>query len=146
MFPPEGRHRGDALRMAVFARSLYDVQQEIDGYLRQGAVLVFWQHEAERFDYLLERDQTAFKTELKSLRRQLRGGETINEAIAGEPIVIKGTTLYPMLLRIVNQPCIAYALLTERGMLVDDSEYTPYFFKSKNTRNGAVRYMNIRPS
>lgn len=127
----------------VVLLTLQELQRQIAHRLEQGAAMIYYQHRLQAFDWLTVEDQHGFKRELKSIRAQLREGVSITEVIAAEPLVINGTTLYTMLLK-CDVPCHPYSLLRERGML-DDADYTPYFFTSENTRDGAVRYINIPP-
>lgn len=127
----------------VVLLTLEEYEHQIAHRLEQGAAMIFYQHRLEQFDWMTAEDQPQFKRELRLIRRQLREGVSITEVIAAEPLIINGTTLYTMLLK-CDVACHPYSLLRQRGML-DDADYTPYFFTSEKTRNGAVRYINIPP-
>ena len=79
------------------------------------------------------------ENEIKNMRKHFREGEIV-DVKAGEEFQINGTALYPLDMKICNVPCHAYMLLRRNG-LFEDAEYTPYFFKSRTTRDEVLEWM-----
>ena len=92
-----------------------------------------------QFRHMIGSDQSHFWQELKLLRRQYRALNIVL-ITAGETLNVNGTDLYTMELEIKNLPCHAYMLLREQGDFGDAAK-TPYFFRSRETRDKTIRYL-----
>ena len=120
--------------------ALEDVEGQILLGLRQGAVLLYWHHGQNLFDYLTIDDQEPYHRELKSIRNQLRRG-SVTTVKGGALITMNGIKLFTMEVTFQNQTCYPYMLVQKRG-LFEDADCTPYFFTSEKSRDNAVQYIN----
>ena len=121
------------------ANSLDNVTNEIRNAIQDQGVLIFWNHQLEKFVWFRMEDNATYHIELQHLRRQLRTG-IIATVSAGEPLMIDGTQLHAIEVNFATAQCVPNSLLRRRGN-VEDAAITPYFFKSKNARDNAVRYI-----
>ena len=96
------------------------------------------------FDYLIPQDNAQYKQEIKNMRKHFREGKIV-DVKAGKEFQINGSALYPLDMKMRDLPCHAYMLLRRNG-LFDDAEYTPYFFKSKTTRDEVLEWMQRWPA
>ena len=79
------------------------------------------------------------KQEMKNMRKNFRKG-LIVDLKAGKDFKIDSITLYPLDMKFWDEPCGAYMLLQQNGLFWD-ADYTPYFFKSKTTRDEVLEWM-----
>ena len=73
------------------------------------------------------------KEEMKNMRKNFRKGSIV-DLKAGGDFNIDSITLYPLSMKLWDEPYGAYMLLWCNGSF-RDADYTPYFFKSKTTRD-----------
>jgi len=76
---------------------------------------------------------------MRNFRKYYRSGE-ITSLSVGEPLVIKGTPLYPIEVRVRDRQCGVYFLLLMRGD-TKDCHKTPYFFLSKAKRDETCAWL-----
>ena len=118
--------------------SAEDLSGQISDCLADRASMIYFLHHTGRFHYFKLEDQQLYQTELLNIRRQLRSG-VIEEVKAGDDFVHGNVRLYPMLVKFQTE-CPAHFLLQKRG-LIDDLDYTPYYFKGQNARNKALAFI-----
>jgi hypothetical protein len=123
----------------VTISSLDSLEQSLANAIENDAALIYYHHGLETFTYLIASDKAKFQEELKNLKRNIRS-HLISEISAGKTININGTDLFPMDLRINNQPCFAYMMLKKQGRM-DDADDTPYFFRSQQKRDEIIQYL-----
>ena len=116
--------------------SLEEQERSIISAINGNAMLIYWHHGAGAFTYLIGSDNNLFHREIKQVRRQFRNG-TIATITAGDTLNVNGTDLYTMEVEIPGHQCYAYSLLARRGDLVM-ADKTPYFFKSRATRDETI--------
>ena len=119
--------------------SLNELQQQLMEALTAGAGIVFFVHSLQAFTMFLPGDKDMYTHEMKSLRKQLRGG-TIVDIRAGDDFHINGNTLYPLEVKFDSVDCYAYMLLRQQGNFTD-SEYTPYFFRKLDKRDAFLKWL-----
>lgn len=85
-------------------------------------------------------DQTKYHQELKSIVKSFRKG-AYKAVTAGEDITVGDIKLYSLLIEIDEPLCSAYFLLRRCG-LSDDLYFIPYFFKTMNSRDMALQWIN----
>ena len=106
--------------------SLDDAENQPCFCLRNSAALIYWSHTVNRFDFFLPSDRHLFRGEMRNLRNGYRDGRATS-LLAGEPLQIDGTTLYPIeVMYRQSIQCPAYFLLRWRRDM-SDLEKTPYF-------------------
>ena len=120
--------------------SLEEQEQSILFALRGNAMLIYWHHGVGKFTYLMGSDKDQFHEEIKLLRLQFQN-RTIATITAGDTLSIDNTDLYSMELEIPGHQCNAYFLLGKTGDL-RMADKTPYFFKSRATRDKTIAYLN----
>lgn len=106
--------------------------------LREGGEFIFYSHIKHGFDWLNQEDQAAFDAAMTRLRTAFQAGR-VTAVTTGEPITVNGTELHTMLVN-MGIPCGPYMLLRRRGRM-EDTDHTPYFFKSKARRDRAVDFI-----
>ena len=126
--------------MTSIALSLDELELNINEALDNNGILIYYHQLLNNMMYLIREDQEKYHQELKNLRRCLRDGR-VNAVIAGDSITVRGRELHTMLVAITDTECGAYFLLHRTG-LVDDMDYTPYFFTSETSRDNAIAYIN----
>lgn len=120
--------------------SLEETEEAVAFGIRNGAVIIFFHHGTQAFTYFIESDTAQFREEMQNLERGVRR-RSITAVTAGGPITIGGTQLFPMHVRFDNAPCYPYMLLRRRG-LIDDADFTPYFFPSQQRRDEIVAFLS----
>lgn len=119
--------------------SLEEQEQSILFALIGNAMLIYWNHGVGEFTYLIGSDKDQFHEEIKLLRLQFQN-RTIATITAGDTLSIDNTDLYSMELEIPGHQCNAYFLLGKTGDL-RMADKTPYFFKSRATRDKTIAYL-----
>ena len=120
--------------------ALNDMIAQICHAVAGGAVLVYWHHGENEFQYFTMQDNDLYHQELRNLRNQrIRG--VITRATAGEPLVVAGNTFHIMETTFANIQCAPYMLLRKDGN-TDHLDETPYLFNSVNSRDAAVAFIN----
>ena len=104
------------------------------------AVFVFWNHQVQEFCYYTMQDNDIFHQELRNLRKQRISG-IITCVMAGEPLVVSGSRFHVMEVTFASAQCAPYMLLRRDGNS-DHMDITPYLFKSANSQNAAITYIN----
>ena len=115
--------------MAFMTLSLEVLEKRIEDYINDGAFMIYWNHQFEAFDYLLESDEEIMRIEIMNLKDHFERGDILRIK-KGEVVDIKGVQLYPVELEFLEMECPAYFLVTKRG-LTDEMAMTPYFFRSE---------------
>ena len=126
--------------MNVDIFNLAETKQAIAYAIANNAAMIYFHHGLQQFMYLIGSDKAKFREEMNNLKANIREG-LISTISAGEPINISGTDLFPMDVRVDNQPCFAYMLLRQRGRM-EDADNTPYFFKSEKKRDEVMGYLS----
>ena len=119
--------------------SLPGMQQELEDYIDDGALMMYWSYHINKFDYLKAEDHVSYRAELKRIKKSIKNGTMISVK-AGDPITVNDTSLYPILLEWPDTECPAYFLLSETG-LYDLVAYTPYFFRTESKRDQVLAYL-----
>ena len=109
------------------------VERSLAHMINNDAAIIYFHHGLQSFTYLIGSDRAKYQEEMTNLKRNIRDGH-ISSITAGEPIIINGTHLYPMDVRVDNSPCYPYMLLRRRGRY-EDADNTPYFFRSRQKRD-----------
>ena len=125
--------------MNTLCLSLDELDNQLSLYVRQGGMMIYWNHGLSHFSYLIAEDNAQYKQEIKNMRKLFREGEIV-DLKAGEEYETNGTVLHPLDMKFRNMPCHAYMLLRRNGSFAD-AEYTPYFFKSKTKRDEVLAWM-----
>jgi hypothetical protein len=125
--------------MVIASLSINDLESSITLCIRGGAAMIYWNHAANTFDYLIGSDRELYKQEMKNLKNEIKQGNILS-VNKGDMVEIRGVKLYPLEFEIKDMPCHAYMLVAKRG-LSDDCLVTPYFFKSEEKRNQLYQYM-----
>ncbi len=115
--------------MAFLALSLEELENTIEDYINNGAFMIYWNHQMDCFDYLLESDEVIIRHEIMNLKEHSNQGNILRIK-KGEVMDIKGVQLYPLEFEFKDMECHAYFLFTKWG-LTDDMAMTPYFFRSE---------------
>ncbi len=115
--------------MAFMILSLEVLEKRIEDYLNDGAFMIYWNHQLEAFDYLLESDEELMRMEIMNLKDHITRGNILR-INKGEVVNIKGVQLYPVELELLEMECPAYSLVAKQG-LIEDMAMTPYFFRSE---------------
>ena len=119
---------------------LDDLSTQICHAVAAQAVFVYWHHGMNEFQYFTMQDNDRYHQELRNLRNQrLRG--VITCVMAGEPLVISGNTFHVMEITFAGVQCAPCMLLRRDGN-TDHLDVTPYLFKSNNSLNAAITYIN----
>ena len=116
------------------------------------AALIYCVHGIDEFHYLMDSDKDLYRREMKRLRNELKFGTTVSNVRKGFDLVIEDITLYPLEIKIVGRPCVEYTFLikstgtphlgrTSRGEDTYDSNYTPYFFLNRKTRDDVISWI-----
>ena len=109
--------------------SLEVLEKRIEDYINDGAFMIYWIHQFQTFDYLLELDHKIMRIEIMNLKDHIKKGNIVRIK-KGEVVDIKGVQLYPVELEFKEMECPAYFLVTKRG-LTEDMNMTPYFFRTE---------------
>ena len=120
--------------------ALNDLIAQICYAYAAGAVFVYWHHGENEFQYFTIQDNDLYHQELRNLQNQRING-IITCVIAGEPLVVSGNTFHMMEITFVNVQC-APCMLLHRDGNTDHLDVTLYLFKSANSRNTAITYIN----
>ena len=123
---------------------LEDLENQVSFAVGEGGAMIYWNHQLSKFNYLIPQDNAQYKQEIKNMRKHFREGMII-DVKAGKEFQINGSALYPLDMKMRDLPCHAYMLLRRNG-LFEDTEYTPYFFKSKTTRDEVLEWMQRSPA
>ena len=115
--------------MASMTLSLEVLEKRIEDYINDGAFMIYWIHQFQTFDYLLELDHKIMRIEIMNLKDHIKKGNIVRIK-KGEVVDIKGVQLYPVELEFKEMECPAYFLVTKRG-LTEDMNMTPYFFRTE---------------
>ena len=116
--------------MAFLALSLEELENTIEDFINNGAFMIYWNHQMDAFDYLLESDEVIIRHEIMNLKEHTNKGNILRIK-KGEVVDIKGVQLYPLEFEFKDMECHAYFLVTKRG-LTDEMAMTPYFFRSED--------------
>ena len=119
--------------------SLEEQEQSLIFAINEGARVIYWHHGVGQFRYMRGSDQGLFQQDMKKLRQQYRAG-TFPTITVGDTLNLDGSDLYAMEVEIRDHQCFAYMLLGRRGDL-GTADKTPYFFKSKVTRDKTIAYL-----
>ena len=115
--------------MALLALSLEELENTIEDFINNGAFMIYWNHQMDAFDFLLESDEVIIRHEIMNLKEHTNNGNILRIK-KGEVVDIKGVQLYPLEFEFKDMECHAYFLVTKRG-LTDEMAMTPYFFRSE---------------
>ena len=115
------------------------VERSLAHMINNDAAIIYFHHGLQSFTYLIGSDRAKYQEEMTNLKRNIRDGH-ISSITAGEPIIINGTHLYPMDVRVDNSPCYPYMLLRRRGRY-EDADNTPYFFRSRQKRDETITHL-----
>jgi hypothetical protein len=115
--------------MAFLALSLEELENTIEDFINNGAFMIYWNHQMDAFDYLLESDEVIIRHEIMNLKEHTNNGNILRIK-KGEVVDIKGVQLYPLEFEFKDMECHAYFLVTKRG-LTNEMAMTPYFFRSE---------------
>ncbi len=126
----------------TFFLSLEVLEKRIEDYINDGAFMIYWNHQVEAFDYLLESDQEIMTNEMMNLKDNIKR-ENIVRIKKGEVVVIKGVQLYPVELEFKEMKCPAYFMVAKRG-LTDDMDMTPYFFRSEEQCDKIYHFLSSK--
>ena len=126
--------------MAFMTLSLEVLEKTIEDYINDGAFMIYWNHQFEAFDYLLESDEEIMRIEIMNLKDNIKRGNILRIK-KGEVVNIKGVQLYPVELELLETECPAYFLVTKRG-LTEDMAMSPYFFRSEEKRDEIYRFLS----
>ena len=124
----------------VLTFSLAELQSQVREALGEGASLIYFHVQQNRFHYFLAQDRNLYRQELRSLRSKLRGSHIL-EIRRGEDIMVGDRTLYRMLVSFRGVELPPYMLLRGQGWN-DDMQWIPYFFTSATSRDAAVEWIN----
>ena len=125
--------------MAVLQLSLDKLENIIEGYINNGAYMIYWNHRIDIFDYLLESDVAIVGHEIMNLKKHTEKGNILSIR-KGRVVEIKGVQLYPLEIEFKNIECHAYFMVTKRG-LTDEIAKTPYFFRSEEECDKIYRFL-----
>ena len=125
--------------MAFMTLSLEVLEKRIEDYINDGAFMIYWNHQLEAFDYLLESDEEIMRMEMMNLEHHIKRGNILRIK-KGEVVDIKGVQLYPVELELLETECPAYFLVTKRG-LTEDMAMSPYFFRSEEKRDEIYHFL-----
>ncbi len=125
--------------MSLFLLSLEELENTIEGYINNGAYMIYWNHRMDIFDYLLESDVAMIRHEILNLKEWTKKGNILSIKKGGV-VDIKGVQLYPLEFEFKNIECHAYFLVTKRG-LTDEIAKTPYFFRSEEECDKIYRFL-----
>ena len=125
-----------ANQMMMF--SLDNSERQIAFALQEGGVLIFYSHRMNSFDWFNQEDEAQIDRELTNLRAAFCD-RRITAVSAGESMTVNGIELHTMLVNF-GIPCGPYMLLRRRG-LMEDTDHTPYFFKSRARRDRAIDFI-----
>ena len=120
--------------------ALNDLITQISHAVVAGAVFVYWHHGVNEFQYFTMQDNDMYHQELRNLRNQRISG-IITCVMAGEPLVVSGNTFHVMEITCAGAQCAPCMLLRRDGN-TDHLDVTPYLFKSANSLNAAITYIN----
>ena len=120
--------------------ALNDLVTQISHAEAAGAVFVYWHHGVNEFQYFTMQDNDMYHQELRNLRNQRISG-IITCVMAGEPLVVSGNTFHVMEITCAGAQCAPCMLLRRDGN-TDHLDVTPYLFKSNNSLNAAITYIN----
>ena len=118
------------------------LEATIADHVRANGRIIYWHHHLQVFMFLKAKDKKQYKVLMKEVKDWLADG-TVTRVTAGAPLVIDGTELYPMEVEFRDLTCGPYFLLTERGMF-EDTDKTPYFFRTAEKRENAINYIITR--
>lgn len=116
-----------------------ELESYITGFIRDGAAMIYWNHGANTFDYLIGSDRELYKQEMKNLKKEISQGNILSVK-KGDMVEIRGVKLYPLELEFKDMPCPAY-MMVSKHRLSDDCFLTPYFFMTEEKRNQIYHYM-----
>ena len=119
--------------MSIFLLSLQELENTIEGYINNGAYMIYWNHRMDIFDYLLESDVAMIRHEILNLKEWTKKGNILSIKKCGV-VDIKGVQLYPLEIEFKDIECHAYWLTDELAM-------TPYFFRSEEECDKIYRFM-----
>ena len=125
--------------MSLLLLSLEELENTIEGYISNGAYMIYWNHRMDIFDYLLESDVAIITHEIMNLKKHTKKGNILSIKKGGV-VDIKGVQLYPLEIEFKDIECHAYFLVTKRG-LTDEMAMTPYFFRSEEECDKIHRFM-----
>lgn len=111
--------------MAFLLLSLEELENTIEGYINNGAYMIYWNHRMDIFDYLLESDVAIIRHKIMNLKEHTKKGNILSIKKGGV-VDIKGVQ--------------SYFLVTKRG-LTDEMAMTPYFFRSEEECDKIHRFM-----
>ena len=120
-----------------FSYTLSGLKDQIRLAIRNSAILIYFFMNIEdggSFDYCTCDKGIEGACEGVKLGCTVGG---VSDIRPGEVFVFEGVKLWPMDVFFVGAPCHPYMLLRENG-LVDDADYTPYFFVSRKKRDSAL--------
>ena len=104
-------------------------------------LMIYWVHGLNVFMFFYSGDEN-YRVEMKRLRRELRKENgNVSEIVAGEPLQVGSTTLYPIDVRMPRRPCFPYMLLRQEG-LFDHSDFTPYLLRTAEKRDAILAWLN----
>jgi hypothetical protein len=117
--------------------SLEDCKVQIRSALQSGANLIYFHHDSSggRFEHCHGETEIQGATGV-GIHIGCRIGH-ISDIRAGKVFVFEGRELWPLDVFFVGSPCHPYSLLRQNG-LIDDADFTPYFFTSKDKRDQAL--------
>jgi len=120
--------------------ALDDLTSQICHAAAAQAVFVYWHHGMNEFQYFTMQDNDRYHQELRNLRNQRLSG-VITCVRSGEPLVVSGHTFHVMEITFAGVQCAPCMLLRRDGN-TDHLDVTPYLFKSINSLNAAITYIN----
>ena len=119
--------------MLTLCLSLDSLESNIQHAIENNAAMIFWHHRAEKFTYFCSEDKDQYRDEMRNLRSGMSSG-VVKKVKKGPNLKIGQTTLFTMEIEFKENLCHAWFLLQRNG-LIEDADYTPYFFRSERKRN-----------
>ena len=125
--------------MSTLCLSLDSLEANIEHAIDNKAALIFWHHSAQRFTYFCSEDKDQYCQEMRNLRSGVRNGQ-VKKVKKGASLTVGQSSLFTMEVEFKDNPCHAWFLLQQNG-LIEDADFTPYFFKSEQKRDELVSYL-----
>ena len=119
--------------------SLDDAENFLRYAIENRAILTFWHHQLGKFLYFKSSDKDDYHSELSLLRRHLHTGN-VKSVSSEKTLHIDCTRLHTTEVTFAEMKCAPYFLLCRDG-LMEHADIKPYFFKSENGHDEAVRYI-----
>ena len=113
--------------MLTLCLSLDSLEANIEHAIENKAAMIFWHHSAQSFTYFCLEDKDQYLEEMRNLRSGLRNGH-VKEVKKGLSLTVGQSTLFTMEVEFKENSCHAWFLL-QQNSLMEDADYTPYFFR-----------------